>query len=107
MALLMFMSPISSLAMQLAMSEAHTSHCQGLGTDSHSHQHKVLESAQCTMENCADACASSQHCSSPAPIILTRADHQGHLKEQKLALESVADSHLSIHPPGLYRPPRA
>ena len=112
-ALLMFISPVSSLAMQSAMQSAmlgsHSSHCQELGSGSNSHPmgHEDLGSAQCMMENCADVCASFQHCSSQAPIILSQTDHQGYLKGQRLAIDPVNDSHLSIHPPGLYRPPRA
>ena len=113
MALLMFISPISSLAMQStmqsAMSESRSSHCQESAANLHSHSlaYEDLDSAQCMMENCADVCASFQHCSSQAPIILSQTDHQGYLKGQKLAIDLVKDSHLSIHPPGLFRPPRA
>jgi len=113
MALLMFISPISSLAMQSAMQSAmagdHSSHCQESGADSHAHSMigENMESIQCLMEHCADVCASMQHCSSQAPIILSQTDHQGYLKGQRLALDPVKDSHLSVHPPGLYRPPRA
>ena len=110
-ALLMFVSPLSSLAVQPAMSESHSSPCHGLDSDAHSPSHSLghedMHSAQCMMENCADVCASLQHCSSQAPIILSQADHQGYVKAQRLAIDPVTDSHLSVHPPGLYRPPRA
>ena len=115
MALLMFVSPLNSLAMQPAvqptMSESYSSPCHGLDSDLHSSVqslgHEDMHSAQCMMENCADVCASLQHCSSQAPIILSQADHQGYVKAQRLAIEPLTDSHLSVHPPGLYRPPRA
>jgi len=107
MAVLMFISPLSSLAMQPAMSGDHSSHCQESVSASHSPGHENLDSVQCLMENCADVCASFQHCSSQAPIILSETDHQDYLKEQRLAINPVTDSHFSIHPPGLYRPPRA
>jgi hypothetical protein len=113
MALLMFISPISSLAMQpsmqSSMSGSHSSHCQESAAALYSHSlgQEDMHSAQCMMEDCADVCASFQHCSSQAPIILSQAEHQGYLKAQKLAINPVTDSHLSVHPPGLYRPPRA
>jgi hypothetical protein len=106
-ALLMFVSPLSSLAMQPTMSENDSSHCQESGSAAHSLKHEGLESAHCLMENCADACAALQHCSGQASVILSQADHPGYLKGQRLAIDPATDSHPSVHPPGLYRPPRA
>jgi hypothetical protein len=48
-ALLMFMSPIASLAMQPMMPENQSSHCQDLETDSHSHQYQVPDQASCAI----------------------------------------------------------
>jgi hypothetical protein len=105
-ALLLFISPFSSLAMQLAVSDGHSSHCQGLETDSQPCEHEMSNQASCTMENCEESCSSSRQCSSQAPIILTLLDTQNHPTAQGLAIGQIPDTHLSIHLSGLYRPPR-
>lgn len=105
-ALLMLTSPLGSLAMPSAMSESQSSHCQDLETDSHSYHYEISDHASCTMENCTESCSASRHCSSQAPIILTLLDSQNHLRVQGVTIDQISDTHLSIHPPGLYRPPR-
>ena len=106
MALLIFISPFSSSAMQLSTLENQSGHCQSLETDSQSAQNDNLDHASCTMGDCMDSCSSAQHCSSQAPIILTLLDTQNHLRAQGLAIDQVPDTHLSIPLSGLYRPPR-
>jgi len=104
--ILMLISPFSSLAMPLAMSDNHSSHCQGLDAGSQSLQYEILDQASCTMENCVESCSSSHQCSSQAPIILTLLDTHDHLRGQGLTIDKLPDTHLSIHPPVPYRPPR-
>lgn len=105
-ALLMFISPFSTLAMQPVMSDSQSSHCHGLQADSQCSQHETADMDACKMENCAESCGTSLQCSSQAPIILTLLDTQIHSREQKSFFGQITDTHLSMPLPGLYRPPR-
>lgn len=106
-AILMAVSPIGSLAMQTSVSNNYSSHCQDAGTEPLSLEDWNSDSSWCTMENCAQHCNSSLHCSSHAPIILTQLDAPGHPGGKGLVIDSTPNTHLSIHSSGLYRPPRA
>jgi hypothetical protein len=105
-ALLMLVSPISSLAMQPAMSDGHSSHCQDLETGSHSCQHEASNQAQCTIDDCGENCSFSAQCSSQAPIILSLFEIQNYPTARGPAIGQMPDTHLSIPLSGLYRPPR-
>ena len=107
MALLMMVSPISSLAMQPSMSEGSLGHCEGQAADTLILTQEALDHAQCMMDSCAENCGASRHCSSPAPIILTQHHADIHFNGPGLAVGLVSSPHLFIHPSGLYRPPRA
>ena len=106
-ALLMFVSPISSLAMQPTMSDIPSGHCEDTETDSLIPMQETLDHAQCMMDSCAENCGASRHCSSPAPIILTLHDVQIHFAGRGFGANPVPAPRLVIHPSGLYRPPRA
>ena len=106
-ALLLSFSPIGSLAMQSAAPDSHSGHCEERPPASPSPQHEALDHAQCTMENCAESCSASRHCSGQAPILLTLPDIRVHPGGNDLTINSIPGGHPSIHPPGLYRPPRS
>ena len=106
MALLMFISPVSSLAMQSAVPDGQPEHCHGLEADSSSCQHEISHQASCTMEHSEEGCSSSPQCWGQASIILTLLDTHNHPKAQGHAIGQLADTNPAIHLSSLYRPPR-
>lgn len=106
-ALLMFVLPFNSLAMQIALTDSQPGHCHNLESDLQTLHFETLDYAQCMMETCSENCSNSRHCSIQAPILLTLHDAQVHFGGHGFAIEPVHDTHLFIHPSGLYRPPRA
>ena len=105
-ALLMFIAPITSLAMQSGMPGSHSGHCQGLETDSRHSPHEMSVHATCAMTSCMEGCSSSQNCSSQAPIILARLDIQAYPGRQGFAIDQVLAAQLFVPLSGPYRPPR-
>ena len=105
-AVLMFIAPIASLAMQPGMPGSHSGHCQGMETDSERSPHGLSVHASCAMASCVEGCSASQNCSSQAPIILARLDMQRYPGGQGIAIDRIPATHLFVHLSGPYRPPR-
>ncbi len=106
--LLILLSPLSGFAMQDGHSSqsSQSDHCDSQG-DSLSLAQEPVESTQCITESCAETCNISRACSSPPHIVLAMCNLQFPYSGRDYTLDLISDSHLFIHPSGLYRPPRA